>query len=121
MNTLEFTFCHNYVITKLELDAVGSHWDDVRILDGSEANEVVHCFILDCQRWIAVGIVLAMDGMIKVVTEKARLSFDTTLLSCSKASTCSADAWMNIKEGRSGMGMIRFLPCFLTSLYRKGT
>ena len=69
MNALEFTFCHNYIITQFELDVVRSDGDDVRIFDGGEADEVVHCFILDCQRWIAVGIVLAMDGMIKVVTE----------------------------------------------------
>ena len=69
MNTLELTFCYNDVITKFKLDAVGSNRDDVRVLDGGEADEVVHGFILDCQRWIAVGIVLAMDGMIKVVTE----------------------------------------------------
>ena len=44
--------------------------NDVRVLDGGEADEVVHCFILDCQRWIAVGIVLAMDGVIEVVAEQ---------------------------------------------------
>lgn len=69
MNTLELTFCYNDVITKFKLDAVGSDGDDVRILDGGEADEVVHGFISDCEWWIAVGIVLAMDGMIKVVTE----------------------------------------------------
>lgn len=69
MNTLEFTFSHNYVITQFELDVVRSNMDYVRILDGSEADEVVHCFILDCQRGIAVGIVLKMDGMVKVVAE----------------------------------------------------
>ena len=41
----------------------------MRILDRCEADEVVHGFILDCQRWIAVGIVLAMDGVIEVVAE----------------------------------------------------
>lgn len=33
MNTLEFTFCHNYVITKLKLDVVRSDGDDVWVLD----------------------------------------------------------------------------------------
>lgn len=69
MNTLEFTFCHNYVITKLKLDVVRSDGDDVRILDGGEADEVVHGFISDYEWWIAVGIVLKMDGMVKVVAE----------------------------------------------------
>ena len=70
MNTLEFTFSHNYVITQLELDTVGSDGNDMRILDRCEADEVVHCFISDCERWIAVGIVLTMDGMVKVVAEQ---------------------------------------------------
>lgn len=70
MNTLEFTFSHNYVITKFKLDTVGSDWNDMRILDRCEADEVVHCFISDCERWIAVGIVLAMDGVIEVVAEQ---------------------------------------------------
>ena len=69
MNTLEFTFCHNYVITQFELDVVRSNMDDVRILNGGEADEVVHGFISDCEWWIAVGIVLAMDGVIEVVAE----------------------------------------------------
>lgn len=69
MNTLELTFCHNYVITQLELDTVGSDGNDMWIFDRCEADEVVHCFILDCQRWIAVGIVLAMDGVIEVIAE----------------------------------------------------
>lgn len=69
MNSLEFTFSHNYVITQFELDVVGSDGNDVRILDGGEADEVVHCFISDCEWWIAVGIVLAMDGVIEVVAE----------------------------------------------------
>ena len=42
----------------------------MRILDGGEADEVVHGFISDCERWIAVGIVLKMDGMVKVVAEQ---------------------------------------------------
>lgn len=70
MNSLEFTFSHNYVITQFELDVVRSNMNDVRILDRCEADKVVHCFILDCQRWIAVGIVLKMDGMVKVVAEQ---------------------------------------------------
>lgn len=69
MNTLELTFCHNDIVTQLELDTVGSDGDDVRILDGGEADEVVHGFISDCEWWIAVGIVLKMDGMVKVVAE----------------------------------------------------
>lgn len=69
MNTLEFTFCHNDIVTQLELDTVGSDGNDMRILDRGEADEVVHCFISDCERWIAVGIVLAMDGVIEVVAE----------------------------------------------------
>ena len=43
--------------------------NDMRILDGSEADEVVHGFISDYEWWIAVGIVLAMDGVIEVVAE----------------------------------------------------
>ena len=43
--------------------------NDVRVLDGGEADEVVHGFISDCEWWIAVGIVLAMDGVIEVVAE----------------------------------------------------
>ena len=70
MNTLEFTFRHNYIITKFELDVVGSNWDDVRILDRSEADKVVHGFILDCERWIAIRIVLMMDCVVKVVAEQ---------------------------------------------------
>ena len=70
MNTLEFTFRHNYVITQFELDVVGSDWDDVRILDRSEADKVVHGFILDCERWIAIRIVLTMDCVVKVVAEQ---------------------------------------------------
>ena len=69
INAFEFTFCHNYVITKFELDVVRSDVDDVRILDGGEADEVVHGFISDCEWWIAIGIVLKMDGMVKVVAE----------------------------------------------------
>ena len=69
MNALEFTFSHNYVITQFELDVVGSDGNDMRILDGSEADEVVHGFISDYEWWIAVGIVLAMDGVIEVVAE----------------------------------------------------
>lgn len=42
----------------------------MRILDGSEADEVVHGFISDCEWWIAVGIVLTMDGVIEVVAEQ---------------------------------------------------
>lgn len=70
MNSLEFTFCHNYVITKFKLDVVRSNMDDVRILNGGEADEVVHGFISDCERWIEVGIVLKMDGVIEVVAEQ---------------------------------------------------
>lgn len=44
--------------------------NDVRVLDGGEADEVVHGFISDCERWIAVGIVLAMDGVIEVIAEQ---------------------------------------------------
>ena len=43
--------------------------NDVRILDRGEADEVVHGFISDYEWWIAVGIVLAMDGVIEVVAE----------------------------------------------------
>ena len=42
----------------------------MRILDGSEADEVVYGFISYFEWWIAVGIVLAMDCMVKVVTEQ---------------------------------------------------
>ena len=69
MNTLEFTFCHNYVITKFELDAVRSDGNDVRILDGGEADEVVHGYISDNEWWIEVGIVLTINSMVKVVAE----------------------------------------------------
>ena len=69
MNTLEFTFNHNYVITQLELDTVGSDGNDMRILDGSKADEVVHGFISDYEWWIEVGMALTMDGMVKVVAE----------------------------------------------------
>ena len=69
MNTLELTFSHNDIVTQLELDVVGSDGNDMRILDGSEADEVVHGFISDYEWWIAVGIVLAMDGVIEVVAE----------------------------------------------------
>lgn len=68
-NALEFTFCHNYVITKFKLGVVGSDGNDVRILDGGEVDEVVHGFISDCEWGIPVGIVLKMDGMVKVVAE----------------------------------------------------
>ncbi len=44
--------------------------NDVWILDGSEAYEVVHGFISYCEWWIAFWIVLAMDGMVKVVAEQ---------------------------------------------------
>lgn len=74
MNTLEFTFCHNYVITKFKLDVVGSNGNDVRILDGGEADEVVHSFFSDCEWWIAFWIVLAMYGVVKVVA-KQRTAF----------------------------------------------
>ena len=70
MNAIEFTFCHNDIITKFKLDAVGSDGDDVRILNGGEADEVVHGFISYFEWWIAVGIVLKMDGMVKVVAEQ---------------------------------------------------
>ena len=43
--------------------------NDMRILDGSEADEVVHGFISDYEWWIEVGMVLAMDGVIEVVAE----------------------------------------------------
>ena len=69
MNTLEFTFGNNNHITQFELDVVRSNMNDVRILDRGEADEVVHCFISDYEWWIAVGIVLAMDGVIEVVAE----------------------------------------------------
>ncbi len=39
------------------------------ILDGGEADEVVHGFISDYEWWIVVGIDLKMDGMVKVVAE----------------------------------------------------
>ena len=61
MNTLELTFRHNNDVAQFELDVVGSNWDDVRILDRSEADKVIHCFILDCERRIAIRIVLTMD------------------------------------------------------------
>ena len=70
MNAIEFTFCHNDIITKFKLDAVGSDGYDVRILNGGEADEVVHGFISDYEWRIAVGIVLMMDGMVKVVAEQ---------------------------------------------------
>ena len=41
----------------------------MRVLYGGEADEVVHGFISDGEWWIAVGIVLAMDGVIEVVAE----------------------------------------------------
>ena len=69
MNTLEFTFGNNNHITQFELDVVRSNMNDVRVLDGGEADEVVHGFISDYEWWIAVGIVLAMDGVIEVVAE----------------------------------------------------
>ncbi len=70
MNTLELTFCHNDVVIQFELDVVRSDGDDVRVLDGGEADEVIHGLISDSERWIAVGIVLKMDGMVKVVAEQ---------------------------------------------------
>ena len=70
MNTLELTFCHNDIVTQLELDAVGSDGNDMRILDRCEADEVFHGFISDCERWIAVGIVLTINSMVKVVAEQ---------------------------------------------------
>lgn len=70
MNTLEFTFSHNDIVTQLELDVVRSNMNDVRILDRGEADEVVHGFISDCERWIEFGIVLKMDGVIEVVAEQ---------------------------------------------------
>ena len=70
MNALELTFCHNNIVTQFELDVVRSDGDDVRILDRGEADEVVHGFISDYEWWIAVGIVLKMDGMVKVVAEQ---------------------------------------------------
>ena len=42
----------------------------MRIFYGSKLDKVVHSFISDRERWIAVGIVLAMDGMVKVVAEQ---------------------------------------------------
>ena len=69
MNTLEFTFSHNDIVTQLELDVVGSDGNDMRILDRGEADEVVHGFISDYEWRIPVGIVLKMDGMVKVVAE----------------------------------------------------
>lgn len=69
MNAFEFAFCHNYVITKFKLDIVRGDWDDVWVLDGGETDEVVYGFIFDSEWWIAVGIVLAMDGVIEVVAE----------------------------------------------------
>ena len=44
--------------------------NDVRILDRGEADEVVHGFISDYEWRIPVGIVLKMDGMVKVVAEQ---------------------------------------------------
>ena len=38
--------------------------NDVQILDGGEADEIVHGFISDCKWLIAVGIVLAMGRVI---------------------------------------------------------
>lgn len=70
MNALEFTFCHNNIITQFQLDVIRSHGDDVMVLDGSEADEVVHGFISDYKWRIPVGIVLKMDGMVKVVAEQ---------------------------------------------------
>ena len=70
MNTLELTFGHNDIVTQLELDVVRSNMNDVRILDRGEADEVVHGFISDYEWWIAVGIALAMDGVIEVVAEQ---------------------------------------------------
>ena len=70
MNTLELTFCYNYVVTKFEQDVVRGDRNDMRILDRCETDEVVHGFISDYEWWIAVGIVLKMDGMVKVVAEQ---------------------------------------------------
>ena len=42
----------------------------MRVLDLGEADEVVHSFISYCEWWVAVGIVLKTDGMVKVVAEQ---------------------------------------------------
>ena len=69
MNTIELTFCYNDVITKFKLDVVRCNMDDMGIFEGCKTDEVIHGFISDCEWWIAVGIDLKMDGMIKVVAE----------------------------------------------------
>ena len=68
MNTFELTFRHNYVITQFEMDVVGSNWDDVRILDRSETDEVVHGFVADDEGRITVWIVLTLGSVVKVIT-----------------------------------------------------
>ena len=77
MNTLELTFRHNNDVAQFELDVVGSNWDDVRILDRSEADKVVHGFILDSERWIAIRIFLTMDCVVKVVAEQGSSAHPT--------------------------------------------
>ena len=58
------------MIIQFELDVVGCYRNNVRILDGGEADEVIHRFISDCKRWIAVGIVLPMDGVVVIIAKQ---------------------------------------------------
>ena len=63
MNVFKFSLSYNYMITQFELDVVGCYRDNVRILDGGEADEIIHRLFSDSKRWIAVGIVLAMSHL----------------------------------------------------------
>lgn len=58
------------MITQFELDVVGCYRDNVRILDGGEADEIIHRLFSDSKRWIAVGIVLPMDGVVVIIAKQ---------------------------------------------------
>lgn len=67
MNAFEFTFFHDDGVAQFELDVVRGDGDDMRILDGGKADEVVHGLLSNGKWRIAVGIVLATRCVVIVI------------------------------------------------------
>ncbi len=70
MDSFEIAFGDNNLVAHLVLDVGGRNGDDVGILDGGEADEVIHRLTADGYGRIAIGIVLTLDGVVVVVAQQ---------------------------------------------------
>ena len=69
------------MVAQFVLDVLRCDRNDVRVLNGCQLDEVVHDFIADDERRIAVGVVLAIRGVVIVIAQqRAWLGWDHVLV-----------------------------------------